>query len=139
MIIRVRGRSMTPAFQPGHFLWVRPSRPGLLRREAVVLVRRSRHPEGLYLKRLVGLPGEEIRLERGGLWIDGRPLEEPYVPAASALEPRRDQRTQLGPDEYFVLGDARDDSLDSRSFGPILAEEITGVVRCRVWPPFRCL
>ncbi len=56
--------------------------------------------------------------------MDGNILSEPYVSPAASLQPHQDQSLSLPPSAYFVLGDARDDSLDSRSFGPVREEEI---------------
>src|SRR6266508_6156197 len=103
----VRGGSMRPTLVPGQRVAVAPpTRP--LRRGAVVVVRRP--GDGLeVVKRLVGLPGERVQLD-----------------AAHELT--------LGPDEYLVLGDHRDASMDGRTFGPVGRDRIVGVVRFAYWP-----
>jgi signal peptidase I len=85
----------------------------------------------------VGLPGEHIEQRRGRLQIEGAPLEEPYIPSSAYLEPKPDQIWTLDEDSYLVLGDARDDSLDSRAFGPVRRAEVVGVAARRLWPPSR--
>lgn len=85
----------------------------------------------MLVKRIVGLPGETIELRNGYVLIDGQPLKEsfPHELSLQNLPPVR-----LGPLEYFVLGDNRDNSNDSRSFGPIYRESIIGRVWLRYWP-----
>jgi signal peptidase I len=85
----------------------------------------------MLVKRIVGLPGETIELRNGYVLIDGQPLKEsfPHELSLQNLPPIR-----LGPLEYFVLGDNRDNSNDSRSFGPIHRESIIGRVWLRYWP-----
>ena len=134
-LVRVRGRSMVPTLRPGQLVWFssRSSHPPV--RGGIVLIRLDRPPKGLYLKRLVGLPGETIELRSSRAFINGQSLLEPYVPESAALEPQQDVRCALSADRYFVLGDARDDSLDSRRFGPVTRSEIAGVAIWRLWPP----
>ena len=129
--VRVRGRSMLPTLRPGDFLWIGPARK--VKRGDIVLVRK----EELLLKRVVGLPGETISLRSSHVYVDGAPVEEPYVSPTSYLEPLPDQTIPLASSAYFVLGDARDDSLDSRRLGPVNIGQIEGVARRRLWPPTR--
>ncbi len=85
-----------------------------------------------YIKRVVGLPGETIEVANGIVYIDGRPLEEPYI-APSTDRPYLARR--LGDGEYFVMGDNRGNSSDSRSFGPIHLGNIVGRAWIIYWPP----
>lgn len=87
--------------------------------------------DGLYLKRVIGLPGETVEIKGGTVYIDGMPLNEPYaVPSAE------DFRITLYDDEYFVLGDNRPVSYDSREeeFGVVNASCFRGRVRAVIWP-----
>jgi signal peptidase I len=91
---------------------------------------------GTYVKRLVGLPGE-VWEERGGdVFIDGRRLDEPYVQAA-----RRDARTvapiRIPPGRYFMMGDNRNASCDSRRWGTVPRSSLIGKVVATYWPPER--
>ena len=83
------------------------------------------------------MAGEEVRLEEGLLYVDGAVLDEPYLgglPSTLGLESRR---WRVGPDEYFVMGDNRVRSTDSREYGPVKADLLVGRVLLRYWPPRR--
>lgn len=130
----VKGNSMRDTLRNGELMFA--LRRGLrrkLERFDVVLCRYPGRKE-LFVKRIVALPGERVSLEEGALQIDGAPVEERF-----AL--RRGRRTMeertLGPGEYFVMGDNRLASRDSRTVGPIADREIVAVVRCVVFPPTR--
>lgn len=89
-----------------------------------------------FVKRIIGLPGETIAMEDGVVHINGEPLDEPYLdPSRVRYRRTMDPRT-LGPDEYFVMGDNRDSSNDSRRIGPITRDMLVGRVQ-RVIFPFR--
>jgi signal peptidase I len=91
-------------------------------------------PSGLeVVKRVVGLPGERVRLDGGRLEVDGRVLHEPYLDGGGG--DRLDLR--LGPAEYLVLGDNRAASSDGRDFGPVPGDAFVGRVRFAYWPPRR--
>lgn len=85
-----------------------------------------------FIKRIVGLPGEKIMLSAGRVYVDGRLLEEPYLAEGTVTEPGvslgEGGGLLLEDDSYFVLGDNRAHSLDSRAFGPIKREDIVGKV-----------
>lgn len=129
----VQGDSMRPTLAPGQRIAVGPPR-GAPRRGEVVLLRR---PEREMVKRVVGLPGERVRLVGGWLEVDGRRLDEPYAPGGQALDGVVELDVTLGDGELVVLGDSRRHSTDSRSFGPVRLEEVIGVVRLAYWPPRR--
>lgn len=129
----VKGASMEPSYYENEYLIIdeltyRFRDP--LRGETVVF-----HPPGnegqYYIKRVIGLPGETVEIRDGHIviyndtYLNGITLREAYL----AEETEGKQRTQLGKDEYFLMGDNRDASLDSRAIGPIPFENITG----RVW------
>ncbi|HXW76748.1 MAG TPA: signal peptidase I [Candidatus Eremiobacteraceae bacterium] len=88
----------------------------------------------IYLKRVIGLPGESVSIERGVVAIDGRPLVEPYGPARDADDMKA---AVVPPDSLFVLGDNRGDSDDSRSFGPVPIAAVVGKAAFVLWPPGR--
>lgn len=135
-LIRVRGRSMLPALRPADVVlacaplpWSPP-----LHRGSLLVLEMAGSRGRLFIKRLIGLPGERVETRGGRVWIDGKALEEPYVGPESRLQPQADRRWTLGEGDYVVLGDARDDSLDSRSFGLVHPGDIQGVVKARIWP-----
>src|SRR5262249_32253683 len=83
-----------------------------------------------YIKRLMGLPGDTLAVKNGALWINGARIDEPYI----AEPPRYIGAWQLGPNEYFVLGDNRNDSDDSHIWGSVHRQAITGKVVLIYWP-----
>jgi signal peptidase I len=91
---------------------------------------------GTYLKRVVGLPGDKVSERNGFMVIDGKKLSEPYV-----TEWDRDSVTkswpQLGKNEYFMMGDNRIESCDSRTWGPVGRSAFIGPVVATYWPPQR--
>jgi signal peptidase I len=91
---------------------------------------------GTYVKRVIGLPGEVVSERDGVVYVDGRPLDEPYV------RPQlRDHRTGSWPrvpaNSYFMMGDDRRFSCDSRSWGTVPRSSLIGRVLVRYWPPTR--
>jgi signal peptidase I len=84
------------------------------------------------VKRVIGLPGETISSRGGRVYIDGKPLKEPWLPPGTVTTGITPQK--IPPDEYFVMGDNRSDSQDSRYFGPISGSLIVGRVVLRIWP-----
>lgn len=90
-----------------------------------------------YIKRIIGLPGENVRIdEKGNIYIDDTLLEESYGKAVIADPGRAAEGVTLAEDEYFVLGDNRNDSVDSRTeaVGNIHKEDIVGRAWVRIWP-----
>lgn len=88
-----------------------------------------------FIKRIIGLPGETVEIKNGQVFIDNTPINEPYV----FPEPPR-ANTEFGPqtmgdDQYSVLGDNRNNSNDSRAWGPISRSDIIGKARFVYWPP----
>ena len=84
------------------------------------------------IKRVIGLPGETVEIRDGSVLIDGRVLDEPYLADDEVLV--EFAPVQVPEDQVFVMGDNRDDSRDSRVFGPITIDSIVGRAFVRVWP-----
>jgi signal peptidase I len=99
----------------------------------VIVLKSPTTPGELLIKRVIGLPNEHVRIVDGRVYIDGQLLNEPYVMEYCSYQSCNGE-WQLGPDEYFVLGDNRNHSLDSHSFGPIPASSVKGIARVRYWP-----
>ncbi|MBP6440563.1 MAG: signal peptidase I [Caldilineaceae bacterium] len=87
--------------------------------------------EEMLVKRIVALPGEQVEIQRGVVYVNGAPISEPF---AHDMIEYDTPRLTLGPLSYFVLGDNRGNSNDSRSFGPVTRDQILGRVWLRYWP-----
>ncbi len=87
-----------------------------------------------FVKRVIGLPGDTLEWQEGVLLLNGDPLDEPYLDSRHCRYPRTRPPRTLGKDEYFVLGDNRDSSHDSRSVGPLRRAAIRGRVVCLLFP-----
>jgi len=135
----VKGQSMEPNFENGDYLIVdeisyRFQEP--LRGEVVVF-KYPNDPSQRYIKRIIGLPGETIEIENGKVIIfnenESQILNESNY-LSPGLQTIGDIQVSLDKDEYFVLGDNRASSSDSRRWGPLPRENIIGRVFLRAWP-----
>ncbi len=150
----VQGSSMEPNFDDGEYLVVsefgykytkipvlnmevHPFRE-LVRQEPVVF-RFPKDPKQFFIKRVIGLPGESVEIKKGKVYIynkihpDGYELDESAY-LDPALKTSDLPKTAVGESEYFVLGDNRTFSYDSRAFGPIEKTAVIGEVLLRAWP-----
>lgn len=91
---------------------------------------------GIYLKRVIGLPGDVVSERDGVVYVNGRRLKETYV-VPSHRDSLTETWTRLGPGRYFVMGDNRIDSCDSRTWGPVPRSAFIGPVVATYWPPTR--
>jgi signal peptidase I len=120
---RVEGFSMEPTFTDGNIVKVQIVPLSSLQRGDIVLYETSNGKKAI--KRLIGVPGERVEIHDGQVFINGAPLIESYKatrPSYSA------SLITLGSNEYYVLGDLRDYSLDSHSIGPLDGKNILGKV-----------
>lgn len=139
--VEVSGSSMEPNYRSGDFLMMEKVslyRDALKRFDVVVFP----DPSGkLLIKRIIGLPGETIRIdEDGSIYVDGEVLKEGY--GKETIKPVREngednlgyarEEIVLGKDEYFVLGDNRNDSEDSRFIGPVKLSDMKGKIWFRI-------
>ena len=135
----VKGQSMEPNFENSDYLIIDEIsyRLGSPQRGEVVVFKYPQNPSQRYIKRIVGLPGETVEIEDGKVIIfnqvGSQILDESDYLPASCRTPG-DARVSLNEDEYFVLGDNRASSADSRSWGPLPKENIIGRVLFRAWP-----
>ncbi len=134
----VSGSSMDPTFKNADYLIVdqlslRFKKP---KRDSVVIIRYPRNPSKFFIKRLIGFPEETIKIKNGLVWIynkenkNGFELNEPYV----FYKKNEDFSAKLGPDEYFVMGDNRAASYDSRMWGSVPRKYIIGRPIIRLLP-----
>ena len=129
----VEGSSMQPNFETGEWIIVNrlPYLSGQPQRGDVVVLDFPEPQEDL-IKRVVGLPGETIEIHDGLVFVDGVPLDEPYINSPPRYTK---QPVTLGADEYYVLGDNRNNSRDSHAFGPVTEDHIVGQAWLIYWPP----
>ncbi len=135
-VARVVGSSMTPRLRHGTYVLVdtwayRRMGP---RRSDVVLARHPAETGRYFLKRVVGLPGERVRVRDGVTCVNGEEIEEPYALGWGLASASDDAEWSVGKDEFVLLGDNRVDSIDSRRLGPFHRNLILGCVWLAVWP-----
>jgi signal peptidase I len=128
--VRVSGDSMAPTLRSGDVVLV--ARHGGLRAGQLVLLREP-GDGGPVVKRLVAVDGQTVEIRDAYLYVDGVRVDEPYV------DHSRIDGVYFGPSRVpegsvFVLGDSRDGSIDSRVFGPVRTDAVTGRVLLRLWP-----
>jgi signal peptidase I len=130
---RIEGTSMLPNLPIGTLLLVDKDayQQAVVNRGDLVMYQRPPNPDRTDLKRIVGLPGEHIVVASGEVVIDNLPLKEPYIRES----PVYSGEWMLGQDEYFVLGDNRNLSSDSRAWGPLPLSSIIGKLHCVYYLP----
>lgn len=138
----VKGASMEPNFYDKEYLIIdeisyRFHEPA---RGDIIVFRYPRNQEEYFIKRVIGLPGEKVQIKDGFVYIynradsEGVKLEETYLAAEEKTYGLNEETVSLNHDQYYVLGDNRNSSKDSRSFGPVDKKLITGRVLLRGWP-----
>lgn len=148
--LHVPSASMEPALREGERILVRRTfdSPEQIARDLdrgdVLVFRSPRDGDPLTVKRVIGLPGETIEARDGLIAIDNDTLlDEKWLPGSerdvgtSGAESVDIPRTTLASDEVYLLGDNRDASIDSRTFGPVSLDRVVGSVLVRFWPPDR--
>ena len=132
---RVEGQSMEPNLHTDQRLVVEKVTyrfHGPQRHDIVVLKLPSQGDE-LLIKRVIGLPGETVEIHDGQVYINGELLDEPFVDEETY--PGRNGQVTVPPLHVYVLGDNRNHSNDSRSFGPVPIENVVGRAWLSYWPP----
>ena len=133
--VKVEGTSMMPSLQDQERIFVNKFvyRLEPIERGDIIVFRYPRDPSKSFIKRVVGLSGDRIRIDRGEVYVNGKQLVEDYVP-----EPYSDLRSYseivVPPNSYYVLGDHRSMSNDSRDFGPVDASFTYGKAVFGYWP-----
>ena len=103
----------------------------------IVILRPPTNNSTDFIKRIIALPGERVLIRAGKVYINGHQLEEPYLPEEWVNDnawPDNPSGQVMGADQYFVMGDNRNRSQDSRFFGPITRDRIDGKAWFRIWP-----
>lgn len=133
--VRVEGTSMLPRLEDHDRLFINKFVYHIesIHRGDIVVFHYPRDPEKSYIKRVIGLPGDRIGIEDGHVWLNGSQLDEGYVP--DRYRDGRSMQEMVVPDDsYFVMGDHRSISSDSREFGPVERELIYGKAVFVYWP-----
>jgi len=138
---KVQGQSMFPTIHNGDFLVTEKIsyRLGEPKRGQIVVLKNPRDESVDFIKRIIALPGDQIKIEQSRFFLNGGVLNEPYLPPGTTVTGENflkdGEAYTLGPNQYFVAGDNRKNSSDSRDFGPIGKEKLIGRAFFRYWPP----
>jgi signal peptidase I len=131
--VRVDGFSMLPTLEDGEFVLVSKLNYqfGDVERGDIIVFHYPMDPEQELIKRVIGLPGDTVSVQNGMVSVNGQALSETYIAAAPAYSGE-----WIVPDEHlFVLGDNRNDSSDSHSWGYLPFEKVVGKAIVIYWPP----
>ena len=139
----VEGSSMQPYLNNGERLLVnklvyyniKSVRWGHLERGDIVVFWYPREPDKSYVKRIIGLPGERVEVRNGKVYINGRELKEDYLDREHNLDLPNHPAQTVDAHHYFVMGDNRDNSSDSRKWGLVPEKYIYGKAFFRYWQP----
>jgi signal peptidase I len=133
---KVQGTSMSPELKDGERILVNKFLYyfGDIERGDVVVFWYPEDPELSFIKRVVALPGETVEIRSGAVFVNGTLIDEPYVSGANA-DLRSFPALEVRPGHFFVLGDNRKGSNDSRSWGLVPQRYVYGKAFLRIWPP----
>ena len=133
--VKVEGTSMLPGLDDQERIFINKFVYNFepIERGDVVVFRYPRDPSKSYIKRVIAVPGDSVRIEDGQVYVNGRRLREPYVPAEFA-DDRSVSDTAVPRGSYYLLGDHRSSSSDSRDFGPVSRRYIYGKAVFGYWP-----
>ncbi len=134
---KVDGHSMFPALRDGQHVAARrlTQDSQQVNRGSLVVFRHPIRRDTFHIKRVVGLPAESISLRDGSTFANGLRLDEPYCSVSGEVTGGTQGEWLMDDDEYFLMGDNRSDSEDSRRYGPVGCHLMAGVVWLRYWPP----
>ena len=133
--VRVEGTSMLPMLEDQDRLFINKIayHLGDIHQGDVVVFQYPRDHSKSYIKRVIALPGDRVRISEGKVFVNGKRLAEPYVPIRFE-DDRSLPETTMAPNQYFVMGDHRSISSDSREFGPVDRDLIYGKAVFVYWP-----
>jgi signal peptidase I len=133
--VKVEGTSMLPGLDDQERIFINKFVYNFepIERGDVVVFRYPRDPSKSYIKRVIAVPGDHVRIDDGQVYVNDRRLREPYVPAEFA-DDRSASDTVVARGSYYLLGDHRSSSSDSRDFGPVSQRYIYGKAVFGYWP-----
>jgi signal peptidase I len=123
--VRVEGTAMLPTLKDGDRVLM-DENIGELKRGDIVTFLYPKDTSKTYLKRIIGLPGETVEIRRGRVFINGQPLDEPYLDESYNKTKASFAPQAVAANSYFVVGDNRDNSSDSRYWGSVPTDLIKG-------------
>jgi len=134
--VKVEGGSMMPSLTNKERIFVNKFvyRLEPIERGDIVVFRYPRDTSLSFIKRVIGVPGDRIRIDDGQVYVNGKPLEEDYLYPAFVDRDQSFPETTIQPHQYFVMGDHRNMSDDSRDFGPLDESYIYGKASFVYWP-----
>lgn len=138
---KVSGSSMYPTFHDGDYILTdkltyrfQEPKPG-----DIVVFRNPRNESQDFIKRVIAVPGDTVIVSEGKVYVNGQKLQEVYLPSGTTTRPdnflTEGAAVKVGKGQYFVLGDNRSHSSDSREWGGVSKNEIVGKAFFRYWPP----
>lgn len=140
---KVSGNSMFPTLHDGDYLITEKVsyRLGNPKRGEIIVLKNPRDESQDFIKRIIAIPGDNIKVENNQVFVNGGVISEPYLPPntptrSGAFLTEKDP-VKTDANQYFVLGDNRSYSFDSREWGAVTREEIVGRAFFRYWPPQR--
>ena len=125
--------SMEPTIRPGDRMVL--IKTEILKRSDIVIFKDPENTETYLVKRVIGLPGDTVEITGGQLYLNGKPMDEPYLKERFIVY--KYGLVRVPPDNLFVLGDNRNNSDDSTVWGFLPANDLRGKVIFRYWPPNR--
>jgi signal peptidase I len=133
--VKVEGGSMEPGLEDQERIFINKLvyRWESIGRGDIIVFRYPRDPRKSFIKRVIGIPGDRVRISYGHVYLNDKPIEEDYVPT-EFVDSRSYPETVIPPGAYFVLGDHRSMSNDSREFGPVPRTYIYGKAVFGYWP-----
>lgn len=138
---KVSGNSMVPTFESGDYLITEKIsyKLGKPKHGDIIVLKNPRNKSQEFIKRIIAIPGDTIKIENNSIFVNGGAINETYLPTAVSTHSgaflTEGVAIKADPNQFFVLGDNRDHSSDSREWGSIMKEEIVGKAFLRYWPP----
>ena len=138
---KVSGNSMVPTLHSGDYLITEKVtyRFGSPKRGDIIVLKNPRDESQDFIKRIMAIPGDTIKVEQIGVFVNGQLIDEPYLPSGTLTRSGGflidGAQIKAGSNQYFVFGDNRGHSSDSREWGAVSREEIVGKALFRYFPP----